>query len=119
MKVKATHAKAIYAILVGICEAPEKDRNRFVAALGEDIPDMGCEWRIIGGNLGFGGKFKWDNNGWRVDCYAETETPELRLAISKANTLLARLQQPWYVTLANRLCSTSVVRSFGRAKLSP
>ena len=119
MKVKAIHAKAIYDILMAVCHAPATHKARFISALGEETEDMACEWRILGGNLGFGGKFKWGFDGWRVTCYYEDETPERRLAIAKANTMLARLQQPWYVTFFNRLLHISEVKSFGRAKLSP
>jgi hypothetical protein len=52
----------------------------------EDCP----EYRF-GGALGFGGKFRIDYNGWRVDCYREDESPSRLDMIEKTNEALAEL----------------------------
>lgn len=59
---------SIYDVLVEYADAPEVFREGFISYHMDD--DGYKEWRILG-NLGFGGKYRFNRN--RVDCYSEDE----------------------------------------------
>lgn len=78
-------ANKVYDLLVSIGGAYEQDRDNFVITHTEDNCD---EWRFIG-KLGFGGKYRSEDN--TVDCYLEDETPERVKIINELNIELAKL----------------------------
>src|SRR5690242_5139624 len=84
-------ASRIYDLLVSAFDAPESAREQFVQYVSRPV-NGGHEFRF-GGKLGFGGKFYNDGRGayhrWRVACYPEDETPELREAMGRVNKNLA------------------------------
>lgn len=59
---------SIYDVLVEYADAPEVYREGFISYHMDD--DGYKEWRLLG-NLGFGGKYRFNRN--RVDCYSEDE----------------------------------------------
>lgn len=87
-KIKVSDAdfyRNVYGLLVIHAGALERERNCFVAS---HISAQPCdEYRIIGGNLGFGGKYWRKSN--RVTCYPEDETPVRVALIACVNGLLA------------------------------
>lgn len=80
-------AEKVYDILVDVCGADKRDREVFVAQQSTDI--IG-EWRFCG-CLGFGGKFRRDDEEMYVNCYPEDLTPERKGFIDEANRRLAKL----------------------------
>ena len=48
------------------------------------------EWRFWGG-LGFGGKVRFQNGRWYVDCYPEDVTPERQEIMDNTNAALSKL----------------------------
>lgn len=87
-------ANRIYDVLVRYAGAIESDRLGFVLAHSSAHSEPGgCrEWRFQG-SLGFGGKFRNDNNRWRVDCYPEDLTQARNLIIAATNAALAELRR--------------------------
>lgn len=81
-------ANKVYDVLVALGGAREEDRENFVYHHSEYKYNC-TEWRF-GGKLGFGGKYRSDNN--RVDCYREDETPERREIIKKINSKLLEIK---------------------------
>lgn len=83
-------AHALYDVLVAEGGARETDRANFVLCYtkrdGEPLP---TEWRFQG-NFGYGGKFYYPN--FRVNYYAEDETPQRQQQREQANAKLANLQ---------------------------
>lgn len=73
----------VYSVLVGICGAPEGERNRF---LNTDTN----EWRFQG-NLGFGGKVHFAKERIRVSTYTESIDENRQAMIDKANQILQTL----------------------------
>ena len=83
---KAESARAIYAILVEECRAPQGQEEAFIAAHVNGEPG---EWRFKG-DLGHGGKF-YSYNKWRGGCYEEDRTPERDAMIERANCRLLEI----------------------------
>ena len=84
-------ANRVYDILVTECGASERMREEFVNYHLTKPWYWPTEWRFQG-NLGFGGKFWNEHNGWRVSCYQEDETAERRAAMTTADLRLAALR---------------------------
>jgi hypothetical protein len=84
-------ANAVYDILRDECSASESGRENFVFAqtLGP------CEEYRFQGNLGFGGKFYRNHNGWYVMCYPEDMTYERRMMIQRADERLKQLPRKY------------------------
>jgi hypothetical protein len=83
-------ADEVYTILVqevGACDYAHV-RDDFIRHQGE-----GCREYRFHGRLGFGGKFRNDLSGWRVDCYPEDETGERIMAMTRANRRLKWLKE--------------------------
>ena len=70
------------------CGASEKQRDNFVYLFSKAAPPT--EYRF-NGSLGYGGKFRNNNNGVYVDCYQEDETPERLSDIEKCNEQIKSL----------------------------
>lgn len=92
-------ASAVWAVLVehaGASDDP-RDEESFVQLQSSGRFE---EW-LIGGSLGFGGKFRrgrvWVGpdcrERWYVDCYREDETPARLAAIEATNAALATLRE--------------------------
>lgn len=78
-------AKAVYEILIEVCEASAREKDDFVYTHTRN----GCsEWRFQG-NLGFGGKYWSGRNA--VSCYPEHLNPNTEQIIEKANKLLSEI----------------------------
>ncbi len=77
----------IYDILVEHVEAYEKEREAFIRHHSL-IVRQSSEWRCLGGNLGFGGRFWVQGNGLSVSCDEEDMTYERFKIIEKVNALL-------------------------------
>jgi len=76
----------VYDILVTIGDANERMRESFIHY---HLRESGShEWRFSG-NLGFGGKYRLDENS--VDCYSEDETPERFEIIKRINEELSKI----------------------------
>ena len=73
-------ANRIWDMLVEVFEAREDEQDTFVRYVGEG----GTEYRFMG-NLGFGGKFYNETFCWRVGCYPEDETEQLKALIERVN----------------------------------
>lgn len=98
-RIKTETALRIYALLVKHAGASNdlQSRTSFMMA---HCTREGCgEYRFIG-SLGFGGKFRNDGGGWRVDCYREDETEERLRAIETTNAALKGL---WEEQVAQRV----------------
>jgi len=52
------------------------------------------EYRCVG-KLGFGGKFRNNEDRWYVTCYREDETPERKKLIEKINKFLKELKDAY------------------------
>jgi len=76
-------ANNIYNILVNKGGASESDRSNFIYHHTKNKCD---EWRFSG-KLGFGGKYRSNQNS--VDCYSEDETTERLILIEEINELLS------------------------------
>ena len=82
--------KQIKIVLINVCGATEsslEQLDQFIRDHYENIPYVN-EYRFCG-NLGFGGKFWFNDDGeMYVTCYPEDETPERLAMIEKARNLL-------------------------------
>lgn len=85
-------ANAIYDVLVLHCSADFRYRDDFVhyhthpsvvraLSVGDHV-----EWHMLGGNLGWGGKYRANQN--RVTCYPEDSTPMRDEIIERVNKIL-------------------------------
>lgn len=79
----------IYDILETVCDASPRMREAFLYEFQKTKPCR--EWRFSG-NLGFGGKFRLNNNGMYVDYYSEDETTQRNTIEATANEQLNALQ---------------------------
>lgn len=87
---KATVEK-IYDCLVDCCGAAESMRPAFVYEYSEKASPS-SEWRVSG-KLGFGGKFRLNNNGMYVDYYAEHTTAKRHQIVIDTNRILSGLME--------------------------
>jgi len=67
----------VFDLLVKLAGAKEVFRSNFITCLtGEDVVAFGnCYEYRFQGDLGFGGKLRYDGERLWVTCYAEDETP--------------------------------------------
>ena len=72
----------IFDVLVRECGADEEARQYFIDYCRQHTGPI--EFRFQG-DLGFGGKFRRNSEGMRVDCYPEDMTEERRQMIVQAN----------------------------------
>ena len=79
----------IYDVLVECTDAIEYWRNDFVHSHSGVKGYICKEYRIPGGNIGFGGKYRIERN--MVDYYAEDRTEEIDKIIEKTNHKLAEV----------------------------
>lgn len=86
----------VWSVLVEECDASKAtiDREQFVLHWSGEYQG---EYRILGGNLGFGGKFRCDRGdaAWRVDCYPEDETEERCERIGRVNLRLRQILEEY------------------------
>jgi hypothetical protein len=75
----------IFDVLVKSAGALESDRGSFLAC--QPTP----EFRFVG-YLGFGGKFRVDNNKLYIDCYPEDKNDERVKIIDDVNAQLAEIK---------------------------
>jgi hypothetical protein len=80
-------ANKIYDLLVQRAEASEHWRGDFVS----HMTGTTREYRFQG-CLGFGGKF-YNDHRWRIECYAEDDTPDRRAIITEVNALLSEWEK--------------------------
>lgn len=79
-------ANAIYDVLMLHCHANRLLRDEFVHYhIDTELREGHMEWRFAG-NLGWGGKYRANQN--RVTCYPEDSTPEREEIIECVNQLL-------------------------------
>ena len=82
-------ARAIYAVLVAGCNAPNDQIGDFTRHMREGGEQ---EWRFCG-CLGQGGKFYLSGSGIYISCYPEDRTPERLAAIDRTMRALAVLME--------------------------
>ncbi len=79
----------VYGLLVFVAGAPESEREMFVGTFA--APNCRTmEWRFRG-NLGFGGKFWCEREGFRATCYHEDLNEKTRAILDKVNDALKPL----------------------------
>lgn len=83
-------ADIVYELLKQQCNAKECYKPLFVQSVIKQTR-FGMEFRFQG-DLGFGGKFHSNSNGWYVSCYPEDETEELKLKIGLVNRVLEKFK---------------------------
>jgi hypothetical protein len=86
--------KQAIVICIEECSAVEDVFRHCDSLLAEYLacPRGEFEWRFCG-SLGFGGKLRYSNDGFRVTCYSEDRTPECDKCIQTANARLRMLNE--------------------------
>jgi hypothetical protein len=81
-------ANQVYDLLISKVGADEADRTAFAHEFKKTFHTK--EWRYQS-SMGFGGKFRTNENGVYIDCYQENESPEINLLIRQINRTLAAM----------------------------
>jgi hypothetical protein len=89
-------AEDIYDMLVNVLQAPNGYGDHASFRHDQTSKDPAYEWRFQG-CLGFGGKFYNEEDGFRVTCYPEDETPENQWLMALAQQQLDRI----FISLTN------------------
>ena len=80
---------AVWDLLVEKAGASKSadEKLSFVSAHARAEKYPCTEYRFCG-SLGFGGKFRRKHDSWSIDCYPESETPEILRTIAEVNAAI-------------------------------